>query len=87
MNLKQNHYSRRALALLLTLVMCVGMIPTAFAAQQAEDAREEPEEAPAEEAAPADDYPTGDPFAREDLDATRRINLDDLKFGRNYTGE
>ena len=34
MNLKQNHYSRRALALLLTLVMCVGMIPTAFAAQQ-----------------------------------------------------
>ena len=34
MNLKRNHYSRRALALLLTLVMCVGMIPTAFAAQQ-----------------------------------------------------
>ena len=34
MNLKKNHYSRRALALLLTLVMCVGMIPTAFAAQQ-----------------------------------------------------
>lgn len=30
MNLKQNHYSRRALALLLTLVMCVGMIPTAL---------------------------------------------------------
>lgn len=34
MNLKKNHYSRRALALLLMLVMCVGMIPTAFAAQQ-----------------------------------------------------
>lgn len=34
MSLKKNHYSRRALALLLTLVMCVGMIPTAFAAQQ-----------------------------------------------------
>ena len=34
MNLKKNHYSRRAMALLLTLVMCVGMIPTAFAAQQ-----------------------------------------------------
>ena len=34
MNLKKNHYSRRALALLLPLVMCVGMIPTAFAAQQ-----------------------------------------------------
>lgn len=27
MNLKKNHYSRRALALLLTLVMCVGMTP------------------------------------------------------------
>ena len=34
MNLNKNHYSRRALALLLTLVMCVGMITTAFAAQQ-----------------------------------------------------
>ena len=34
MNLKKNHYSRRALALLLTLVRCVGTIPTAFAAQQ-----------------------------------------------------
>ena len=35
-----------------------------------------------------DPYPEGDPFARtEDLGATRRINLDDLKFGRNYTGE
>ena len=34
MNLNKNHYPRRALALLLTLVMCVGMIPTAFAAQQ-----------------------------------------------------
>ena len=30
MNLKKNHYSRRALALLLTLVMCVGMIPHRF---------------------------------------------------------
>ena len=59
----------------------------AFAAQQAEDAEEEQEETPVEEVAPADDYPTGDPFAQEDLDATRRINLDDLKFGRNYTGE
>ena len=41
-----------------------------------------------EEAAPADDYPEGDPFAKEEpLESTRRINLDDLKFGRNYTGE
>ena len=30
MNLKQNHYSRRALALLLTLVMCVGMIQNSY---------------------------------------------------------
>ena len=32
--------------------------------------------------------PEGDPFAPEDdLEATRRINLDELKFGRNYSGE
>ena len=46
----------------------------AFSAQSTE------EQAPTEE-------PEGNPFARpEDLDATRRINLDDLKFGRNYSG-
>ena len=52
----------------------------------AEPHEEEPEEAPA---APADPYPEGDPFASrtDDLEATRRINLDDLKFGRNYSGE
>lgn len=51
--------------------------------------KEEPVEEPVEEPAPAEDpYPEGDPFAQaEDMDATRRINLDDLKFGRNYTGE
>ena len=50
---------------------------------------EEPEAEPAgEPAATEDAYPEGDPFARtEDMDTTRRINLDDLKFGRNYTGE
>lgn len=49
---------------------------------------EEPEAEPAGEPAAADPYPEGDPFARtEDMDTTRRINLDDLKFGRNYTGE
>ena len=50
---------------------------------------EEPEAEPAgEPAATEDPYPEGDPFARtEDMDTTRRINLDDLKFGRNYTGE
>ena len=50
---------------------------------------EEPEAEPAgEPAATEDSYPEGDPFARtEDMDTTRRINLDDLKFGRNYTGE
>ena len=47
----------------------------------AEKGEQEPE-------APADPYPEGNPFARpEDLDATRRIDLDDLKFGRNYNGE
>lgn len=61
-------------------------VKAAFAAQ-AEAPAEEP--VPEEEPAPVvDDYPTGNPFAPEDsLDATRRINLDDLKFGRNYSGE
>ena len=52
-----------------------------FKETHAEEGEQEPE-------APADPYPEGNPFARpEDLDATRRIDLDDLKFGRNYNGE
>ena len=53
----------------------------AFAQQDAEE--------PAEEPAPAEEYPEGDPFAQGEAEVsepTRRINLDDLKFGRNYTG-
>ena len=41
-------------------------------------------------AAQEDPYPEGDPFADAAPpsveESTRRINLDDLKFGRNYTG-
>ena len=50
------------------------------------DAEEESEEEEAEEE-PAPDYPEGDPFAKpdEDIAVTRRINLSDLKFGRNYS--
>ena len=50
-----------------------------------EEAEEEEAEEEAEEAAPA--YPEGDPFAKpgEDITATRRINLSELKFGRNYS--
>ena len=48
------------------------------------------EETAAEEqsAAPAQDYPEGDPFSQEETvsEPTRRINLNDLKFGRNYSG-
>ena len=65
-------------------------VKAAFAAQPVEEATEEPvEEAVQEEAKPVvDDYPVGNPFARDvDMDSTRRINLDDLKFGRNYSGE
>ena len=52
-----------------------------FKETPAEEGEQEPE-------APADPYPEGNPFALpEDLDATRRIDLDDLKFGRNYNGE
>ena len=49
-------------------------------AQAEETATEEP-------AAPVQDYPEGDPFSREETvsEPTRRINLNDLKFGRNYT--
>ena len=55
-------------------------------APQAEEAPEEP--AAQETAAPAeDDYPEGDPFAAEETsEPTRRINLNDLKCGRNYNG-
>ena len=43
----------------------------------------EPAEAPAEKAEPAPE--SGDPFADfPDLSATRQLNLDELKFGRNY---
>ena len=52
--------------------------------------QQEPEEAVQQiEASPAaeDDYPEGDPFAADPVDEpTRRINLNDLKFGRNYSG-
>ena len=52
-----------------------------FKETPAEEGEQEPE-------APADPYPEGNPFARpEDLDATRRIDLDELKFCRNYNGE
>ena len=40
----------------------------------------------AEETAPVDDYPAGNPF-EDSLESTRVINLSELKFGRNYTGE
>ncbi len=66
----------------------------AFAAQAPERAKRRLPRQPAAELRPpppedkrADDYPEGDPFAKEELDATRRINLDELKFGRNYNGE
>ena len=53
----------------------------AFSAQSTE------EQAPTEETPAEDDYPEGDPFAAGEVsEPTRRINLDDLKFGRNYSG-
>ena len=51
----------------------------------AEQETEQKEQAPAPE-----EYPEGDPFAPEDpelSEPTRRINLNDLKFGRNYKGD
>ena len=59
-------------------------VMAAFGEESAEE-----EETTAEEEAPAaeDDYPEGDPFAADTVDEPpRRINLSDLKFGRNYSG-
>ena len=66
-------------------------VMAAFAPKAVEEIVEEIEEESAPEVEPApvvDDYPVGNPFAKDEpLDATRRINLEDLKFGRNYSGE
>ena len=53
----------------------------AFAAETAEEEAEEEQES-----APAVAEETGNPFGadEEDVEVTRRINLSDLKFGRNY---
>ena len=59
-------------------------VMAAFGEESAEE-----EETTAEEETPAaaDDSPAGDPFAADTVDEpTRRINLSDLKFGRNYSG-
>jgi len=58
----------------------------AFAAETKEVQAEEEEQVQDVVEEEKDDYPEGDPFAGS-LDATRRINLSELKFGRNYTGE
>lgn len=77
-------------------------VMAAFAAQQVETPAEPEPQAAAEPAAPAEpepeiqhvDYPVGDPFAPQAeeeeetvSEPTRRINLSDLKFGRNYKGD
>ena len=56
---------------------------TAEPAAETETPAAESAEAPAEKAEPVPE--TGDPFADfPDLSATRQLNLDELKFGRNY---
>ena len=57
-------------------------VMAAFAAEAAEEEAEEEQESAA--AAVAEE--TGNPFGadEEDVEVTRRINLSDLKFGRNY---
>ena len=78
-------------------------VMAAFAAQQPEAPAEPEPQAAQEPAAPAEpepeiqhvDYPAGDPFAPQAAEEeeetvsepTRRINLSDLKFGRNYKGD
>lgn len=60
-------------------------VMAAFAAQNPEQPAE-PAEEPQPETA-GEEYPEGDPFANEEVsEPTRRINLSELKFGRNYKG-
>lgn len=62
-----------------------------FAEEVAQNVEEPVQERAEEsEATQEDPYPEGDPFAKEEtpeeLGTTRRVNLSDLKFGRNYKG-
>ena len=59
-----------------------------MAAFSQQDVEEEPEQE-AEPAPVEDDYPEGDPFATDPMvdEPTRKINLSELKFGRNYTAD
>ena len=51
-----------------------------------EPAKTETAAEPKPETAKVEDFPIGNPF-EDSLESTRRINLADLKFGRNYTGD
>ena len=64
--------------LLLVLCLVLSGIPAAFATETEETAAEPEEE-------DTKVYPEGNPFAAEgDTRNTRRIDLSELKFGRNY---
>ena len=55
-----------------------------------EPAAEADAEAEEEEAEEKEEYPEGNPFESEsekDIRSTRRIDLSELKFGRNYSGK
>ena len=60
-----------------------------FAQETVEAVQQETPAAPVQEPAPVEEsFPEPDPFAAETVsEPTRRINLDELKFGRNYTGQ
>lgn len=60
----------------------------AFSEQEEDPESEEvPEETTPEEATPEEPvYPEGDPFTGEE-EPTRKIRLNDLKFGRNYSAD
>ncbi len=61
---------------------------SSFAAGETEEAPEQQPAQSTEESAPAEEYAEGDPFASEEVsEPTRRINLDELKFGRNYNNQ
>jgi len=63
-------------------------VMAAFAAQPVEEPEQDEVAMPVYEEEEPEDYPEENPFVREEsFEETRRINLDELKFGRNYNND
>ena len=87
-------YAISGFALVLVIIFIGGAIGRAAEQRRAEEvaasiaAAEAEAEAEEEEAEEKEEYPEGNPFESEkDIRSTRRIDLSELKFGRNYSGK